>query len=988
MSAATHAIYAAALQHHRSGRHAEAISFYQRTLSQMPQHRDAMFNMAALLAQSGQVDQAIVHYHRVLELQPEDPDTLSNLGNLEFGRGRIGEAEALYRRALAVNPEYIAARTNLANACMRQNKLADAVGEFERVLALEPKQTTARNGLGTALWNLGRRAEARRCFEQLLKQDANNPDAVINLGNVLLELGEVAKAEPHLLKALRLKPDWPQAHYNVALLRLKQKQRAAGMRHLRIALRRQPNYPEATRALADLLQQRRKSALALALLQAALEQNPADAQTVFQIGNIHFAERRPAEALRHYRRAAEIKPDSHELQANLGTVLNALGQAEASAAAQRQAIALNPKFALAWNGLGNAMSSLERIEEARAAYQQAVDIEPDLVIARVNLGNALRLLGRYHEAERELTRGIEIEPGNELAHNNWGLLLQVQNRHEEAIEAFKRSIECRPGYLEALNNLAISYQLQGAFGNAIKLYRDVIAMEPQQYAAYFNLGGILQLIGRYDESVTIYRQLLQLCPSYVTAYAYLAHGMLQQCNWANLDAVTSRMEEHIKDSLRTGRRVAAPGFGLMSTPIPMALRFGVAKQAAAQIKLNVADTRAALQFQHRKPVGGKIRVGYVSPDFRHHSIAVAFRGLLDAHDRSRFELCGYSLAPLKHDDFTEHFRKRFDVFRDISALPFRAAAEQIHGDGVHILIDLAGYTRFSRLEVFALQPAPIQAHYLGYSSTIGGDFLQYLITDHWQIAPGAEQYFAEKLVYLPDTFMTTTRDPYPEAMPSRAEHGLPDRGIVFCNFNAHYKIEPKLWGIWMRLLKRIPGSVLWLLKGTPSTERNLRAEAANRGIDPDRLIFATKVPRPDHLSRQRLADLALDTLYHGGGVTTTDALWVGVPMVTVAGESPPSRNGATLLAAVGLEDLICSSMDAYERAAFELATQPERLAALKARLAANVKTHPLFDTERLTRHLEAAYRNMFQRWIDGLEPEAIEVPALPRSTEKRRSAAD
>jgi predicted O-linked N-acetylglucosamine transferase (SPINDLY family) len=356
---------------------------------------------------------------------------------------------------------------------------------------------------------------------------------------------------------------------------------------------------------------------------------------------------------------------------------------------------------------------------------------------------------------------------------------------------------------------------------------------------------------------------------------------------------------------------------------------------------------------------------------------MAFRGLLEAHDRERFEIYGYSLAPIRADAVTDQLRRHFSTFRDISGHSFRQAADQINADGMHILIDLAGHTRFARPEIFALQPAPVQAHYLGYSSTIGGDFLQYLITDHRQIAPGMDRYFAEKLVYLPETFMATTRAAIATEPPTRAQYGLPDQGFVFGNFNAHYKFEPRLFGIWMRLLKRVPGSVMWFIGGTPTSERNLRREASARGVDPARIVFSTKVAHSMHLARQKLVDLALDTYHHGGGVTTVDALWVGVPVVTVASESPPSRNGATLLAAVGMEELIADGVDAYEAIAYRLASEPARLADLRRRLEENRHTHPLFDTTRLTRHLECAYRLMWQRWLDGLPPDAIEVPALP-----------
>jgi len=281
------------------------------------------------------------------------------------------------------------------------------------------------------------------------------------------------------------------------------------------------------------------------------------------------------------------------------------------------------------------------------------------------------------------------------------------------------------------------------------------------------------------------------------------------------------------------------------------------------------------------------------------------------------------------------------------------------------------------LSLLALRPAPVQAHYLGYSATIGARFLDYLITDHHQVPPEQRPYFTEQLVYLPDTFMATQRAPVAIDGPSRAECGLPDNAFVFGNFNTHYKIEPKMFAIWMRLLRKIPDAVLWLIRGTATSTENLRREASARGVNPDRLIFADKVPHPHHLARLSFVDLALDNLYHGGGVTTVDCLWVGVPMLTLAGPTPQSRNGATLLSAIGQDDMIEYRIGDYESKAHALATDRDRLAAIRANLMASRDDYPLFNSKRLTRHLETAYEMMWRAHEDGKPPQMIDVPRLP-----------
>jgi predicted O-linked N-acetylglucosamine transferase (SPINDLY family) len=282
-----------------------------------------------------------------------------------------------------------------------------------------------------------------------------------------------------------------------------------------------------------------------------------------------------------------------------------------------------------------------------------------------------------------------------------------------------------------------------------------------------------------------------------------------------------------------------------------------------------------------------------------------------------------------------------------------------------------------RLEIFAMRPAPVQAHYLGFTSTVGAQFLDYLLTDARLAPPDHRPHYTESLVLLPDSFMAGRRVPIPVEQPTRADEGLPEAGFVFANFNNHYKFDPHMFAVWMRLLRRVPGSVLWILHGTPKSAENLRREAAIRGVDPDRLVFASVRQHPQHLARLGLADLALDNLHHGGGVTTLDALWTGVPVLTIAGDALPSRNGASLLSAIGLGDMVTVSLDDYEKLALLLAREPVRLAALRRRLAGNRAHSPLFDVERLARHIERAYDLMWDRFERGLPPAEIVVPPLP-----------
>jgi len=514
----------------------------------------------------------------------------------------------------------------------------------------------------------------------------------------------------------------------------------------------------------------------------------------------------------------------------------------------------------------------------------------------------------------------------------------------------------------------------------VQTYQRTLELKPDLSEAMFNLGTLLQTLSRWDESIVVFKQALASRPDYNVIYPYLAHSLMQQCNWDNLEAIVQRICRNTEDELAQGERTTVSAFALQSLPgeISMALRQQVAEQIASYVAQEVEELRGQLNFSFVRQRGDrKLRIGYVSPDSRFHSVAVAFKGILDHHDTDRFDCYGYSLNPQHDDSMTDQLAAVFHQYRRISDLPLRDAATGIHDDGIDILLDLAGHTRGAKLGLFSLRLAPIQAHYLGYSATTGARYLDYLITDHQQVPAEQRQFFTEQLVYLPETFMATQRAPVAIERPNRADCGIPEDAFVFMNCNAQYKFEPRSFAIWMRLLRRVPGSVLLLMRSSPGSVANLRKEAEHRGIDADRLIFLERVPHPVHLARMTHADLALDCLYHGGGVTTVDCLWVGVPVLTVTGATPQSRNGATLLNAIGLAELITDSLSDYEELAFTLAGDRDRLRALAARLKQNRDTTPLFNSTRLTRHLERAYEMMWQNYMDGAAPQMIDVPALP-----------
>lgn len=708
-------------------------------------------------------------------------------------------------------------------------------------------------------------------------------------------------------------------------------------------------------------------------LAAAARLAPCDPEVRFILGNVHLALGAAEAAASAYQEAISLNSTVPEVHSNLGAALHQAGRSEDAIRAVQEALRLRPRFAEAHNTLGIIFADQGEAERAADQFARALASEPKLLGAIVNQGHALRDLGRLDEARARFTEAIAVDGRSAPAHNGLGLVLRAENRQAEAAAEFETACALDNGSPEALNNLAITYQAQGRHGDALKLCRDVVAAHPKLAAAHLNLGHILQSLGRHDEALAAFEAAIAIDANLHGAFPFLAHSLMYLCRWNGLGDVVDKVLALAQTDDPRGPVV--PPFALAGTEASPALRLKVARRSAAAAAANVAGLKSGQAFTYHRQDRPRLRVGYVSPDFRQHSVAVAFKGLFDARNRDAFEWFGYSLNTADGDEVASAFESEFDSFTDVSAMALRGAAERINGDGIDLLVDLAGHTRDSRPEIFALEPAPVQAHYLGYGSTVGADFIQWLITDPVHTPPALAPNCSEALVYLPDSFMAATRAVISDGPVTRAACGLPDDGFVFVDFNAHYKFHPGAFEVWMGLLRDIPGGVLWLRDGAPTAMENLRSQAERHGVDAARLVFAPRAEHAEHLARHRLADLALDTQFHSGGVTTIDALWAGVPVVTIAGAAHSARTGASILSAMEMPELICADLGAYETLARDLARDGARLAALRGKLAAKRDSAPLFDVARLARHLEAAYRLMWENWRDGHAPRPIHVPA-------------
>jgi predicted O-linked N-acetylglucosamine transferase (SPINDLY family) len=572
----------------------------------------------------------------------------------------------------------------------------------------------------------------------------------------------------------------------------------------------------------------------------------------------------------------------------------------------------------------------------------------------------------FAEAMESYRRALDLKPGFAEAHNNLGNAHKDEGSFHEAVESYRRAAELKPGYPEAHYNLGITLEELGSSQRAAVCLKRAIALRPDYAEAHFRLGSLLADRDHREAALACYRRALEIKPDYANALAKKLRQQAHLCDWklwGEFDAVAT--------TLGIEGEAVAPFTLLALEDHPARHRLRAENIARELFKA------ISLPARPRPPTRpARLRIGYFSADFRAHAVMYLMARLLEVHDRGRFAIFAYSYGQEETDAMRERVKQSVDCFRDVKNRPSREIAALARADGIDIAIDLQGYTGNTQSDIFSFRPAPVQINYLGYPGTMGSDFYDYIIADDVVIPERERDSYSEQIIYLPHSYLVSddTRA-ISERHLSRSEFGLPEEGFVFCCFNGHYKISPREFDIWMRLLNRIDGSVLWL-RSSRWAEDNLRREAEVRGVAGERIIFAGHVEGMDeHLARHRLADLFLDTFNFNSHTTASDALWAGLPVVTKAGRGFAARVSASLLTALGLPELITETEDGYEALALDLARNRDKLDAIRLKLAKNRRSEPLFDTELFARHLESAFEQAYELYFRGERPRTIRVNA-------------
>lgn len=714
----------------------------------------------------------------------------------------------------------------------------------------------------------------------------------------------------------------------------------------------QPKDAAAPHLLGVVRAQQGRNGEALELIGAALKIRPDAPEILSNYANVLKAQGRLPEALDSYDRALSFKPDYIAALAKRGLVLRDMGRLSEALEDTERALALNPNHAEALSNRGVILSDLGRHDDALASYDRALAVARDYPDVWNNRALTLKAMKRLTEALASVERALALHPGFAEAHNNRGIILFDLKRMGEALASYGQALALRPDYAEALNNRAVVLWSLKRFGEALSDCDSALAIRPAFADALYNRGNALLEMSRPEDALDSYEQALDLDRNHPNALSGLANAAMTIGDWAR----TAKLAGRLKQDVLAGTSVIQP-FVLMGYWDDNELQLRCSQNYVRQTG---PGPQPAL-WKGERYAHDRIRVAYLSADFHQHVTAALTVEMFEHHDRTQFETIAVSFGPDDGSVMRSRLINGFDRFHDARLQTDREVAALLKRWEVDIAVDLGGHTSGARPWVLAHRPAPVQAKYMGYPGTSGSDFIDYIVADRIVMPPDQDTFFSEKIAALPDTLWVTDSTSAILTPPSRTEAGLPEMGFVFCCFNHNWKITAPLFDIWMRLLGKVEGSMLWLLQGNEAIRANLRREAEARGIDPMRIIFAGRTTPELHLARQQLADLFLDTLPYNAHTTASDALWVGLPVVTTPGNSFPARVAASILTATGLPELITPDLSAYEALALELASNPERLRAIREKLLQNRRTAPMFDTARFTRNLEAAYRTMLER---------------------------
>lgn len=747
---------------------------------------------------------------------------------------------------------------------------------------------------------------------------------------------------------------------------------------------------------------RKKFERAIHFIGKAIYHNNQNPDFYNNIGLVFLAMGKLEAALKSYLRALDLRPDCASTEYNLGGVYLSLGEVEKAKGCYLNAISNKKDYYPAYtnlsaicnqlekydqaleyagrglqyaidnpvllNNMGNALKGLGRWEEAISAYRKSIEYNPGSLEGYLNLGYALQNVGKWHEAMHHYQKALQIDPNNAEILNNLGIVFKSSGKSNAAIDCFKTAIRIKPWDAFPYHNMGNILLDQCKYEEAFRYLDKAISLDPKLVEAHISIGIVQQDLGRQGEAIDSFLKAISINPDCPKAYNCLVRSLQHECRWEELQYYGNILDGYTQSALNRGEKPEEVPFLNVSRHCSPQINYKVAKAWSDHLACQVEDDKNKIR-QHRptqKFPDSKITIGYLSNNFKNHPTSHLIKDLFKYHNRDKFNIYCYSYGEDDGSIFREQIENDCDRFVDIMTVNHVEAAQKIYCDKVDILVDLVGHMRSNRLVIPALRPSPVQVRWLGMAGTSGGDFFDYILTDRIVTPEDQSDFYSETFVYLPNTYQINSNTQMIfEKKGNKQDSGLPEKGFVFASFCSTYKIDPVIFKVWMDILRRVPESVLWLLEPIHSAKKRLKNEAQSYGINPDRIIFAKKVDRYQHMARIGLADLCLDTRNINGAATTSEALWSGVPVLTIKGNHFASRMAASILSAVGLQNLITRTVEEYENLAVKIATNVDLFKKISEGIENKKKSAALFNTEKFVEDLEFLFEKMWLNCIRG-----------------------
>ncbi|MEQ1715200.1 MAG: tetratricopeptide repeat protein [Hyphomicrobium sp.] len=784
-----------------------------------------------------------------------------------------------------------------------------------------------------ALMKAGRWHESEFAHKRVLEKNPRHSPSLHHLGLIAFKLGLVEQAISALRLALEIEPHYHDARLNLAAILKMQGARSESLENCRLVATAEPHNASAHLELGNILK---------------------------DMGDLPGA-------IDGFRRALALRPGVAVAEWSLAQCLADAGHQDESIEVCDKILSRDPKHSLACKLLVRTLASRGDLAEAHRAIEKYESSGLGRIALLSDAAIGLKSGGRSLQAIAFLREAIARNPASVDLLLQLGAILKDLGRYREAFDVLKEGLDRDPARADGFVTLGFALYGQGAIDGALSALRHAVALQPEFMAARIALGTVLQDAGMLEEALEVLNSALDKDPRNIELRLAITNVKRLMCNWDGLDVE----EVNCISELRASRTVVTP-FHLIGMSVSTGDMRLFGERYSDKIAQSVRASTVPHAYQTFVKPSDRIRIGYLSSDFYNHATSILLAEVLEMHDRERFEVVGYCHSPDDESALRRRMIVAFDRFERIKDIGHCEAAERIRSDGIEVLVDLKGYTRGARQEIPALRPAPVQVGYLGYPATSGAKYIDYILADA-VVAPLAHQpQYSEQIIHLEHCYQPNDRHRKIDAgAVTRAACGLPDEGFVFCSFNNNFKLNRTFFAIWMSVLDRVPGSVLWLLPKSPAVRANLKKEAAAHGVDPSRIIFAETLPNDQHLARHAVADLFLDSLPCTAHTTASDALWAGLPLLTCLGSTFAGRVAASVLETAGLPELVALTLEEYKSTALRLALAPDEIAAIKAKISANRLTAPLFDTPKYVRSLESAYTQISQLYRSGQPPRSL-----------------